>query len=122
VRYVSFEIGRHASWGRVEGDEIIDLGALEGAPVDLKAVISAGRLGMTGVSPRHARVSVRQGLWSSTLPKCCRSTTHTEAAAQETGFGPLVERIIGESRRQNPRHAKRPSLQSRSNRFLGIGC
>ncbi|AKI01931.1 2-keto-4-pentenoate hydratase/2-oxohepta-3-ene-1,7-dioic acid hydratase [Hoeflea sp. IMCC20628] len=59
MRYVSFEVDGRASWGRVDGNEIIDLGAQPDAPEDLKAAITAGKLDMVGDSPRRARASVR---------------------------------------------------------------
>ncbi|MCT4372790.1 DUF2437 domain-containing protein, partial [Yangia mangrovi] len=44
MRFISFEHDGRASWGRVEGSEVANLGALPGAPADLRAAIAAGAL------------------------------------------------------------------------------
>ena len=59
MRFISFESAGRASWGRVEGDEIVDLGALNGASADLKAAIADGKLDGTSDTPRLKRASVR---------------------------------------------------------------
>ena len=59
MRYVSFEFDGRPSWGRVEGNDIVDLGALDGAPADLRAAIAAGALDPARVAPRHPRRAVR---------------------------------------------------------------
>lgn len=59
MRLVSFEQGGRASWGRIEGDVIVDLGALPDAPADLRAAIAADALGLDGPAPRYARDQVR---------------------------------------------------------------
>ncbi|MBT0956626.1 fumarylacetoacetate hydrolase family protein [Alphaproteobacteria bacterium KMM 3653] len=58
MRLISFEHAGRASWGRVEGPEVVDLGAAHGAPADLKAAIALGA-DMTGEAPRIARADVR---------------------------------------------------------------
>lgn len=59
MRFISFESDGRASWGRVESDEVVDLGALNGASADLKAAIAAGKLDETSDAPRLKRASVR---------------------------------------------------------------
>ncbi|MXN17902.1 DUF2437 domain-containing protein [Pseudooceanicola sp. GBMRC 2024] len=59
MRFVSFVHEERASWGRVEGDGIVDLGAQPGAPVDLKAAIAAGALATPGEGPVIPRADVR---------------------------------------------------------------
>src|SRR5690349_20866921 len=44
MRFVSFMHRDRASWGRVAGDRIVDLGALPDAPSSLKAALAAGAL------------------------------------------------------------------------------
>ncbi|TNH14113.1 fumarylacetoacetate hydrolase family protein [Halomonas sp. BL6] len=44
MRYVSFKVGDQSSWGRIEGDTIIDCGRMQGAPSDLKTAIASGAL------------------------------------------------------------------------------
>lgn len=56
MQFVSFEFEGKASWGRLDGDRIVDLGAL--AP-DLKSAIVAGRLDAEATGPVHARSAVR---------------------------------------------------------------
>ncbi|MDI6028447.1 fumarylacetoacetate hydrolase family protein [Corticibacterium sp. UT-5YL-CI-8] len=56
MQFVSFEFEGKASWGRLEGDQIVDLGAT--AP-DLKAAIAAGQLGAGASGPARARAAVR---------------------------------------------------------------
>ncbi len=59
MRFISFESNGRKSWGRVEGDEIVDLGAAAGAPVDLKSAIAAGQLDGESDAPRLKRASVQ---------------------------------------------------------------
>lgn len=59
MRFISFENGGRPSWGRVEGEEIVDLGALDDAPEDLKAAIVAGKLVGDTDAPRLSRAAVR---------------------------------------------------------------
>lgn len=59
MRFMSFETDGRKSWGRIEGDEIVDLGELSGAAVDLKAAIGAEKLDGVGDAPRLKRASVR---------------------------------------------------------------
>ncbi|MBE9637191.1 fumarylacetoacetate hydrolase family protein [Salipiger mangrovisoli] len=59
MRFISFEHEGRASWGRVEGAEVADLGALPGAPADLRAAIAAGALALDGPAPRLPRASVK---------------------------------------------------------------
>ncbi len=44
MRYISFTYAGRSSYGRVENGRVADLGALLGAPIDLKAAIAAGTL------------------------------------------------------------------------------
>ncbi|WP_137158276.1 fumarylacetoacetate hydrolase family protein [Rhizobium sp. FKL33] len=59
MRFVSFEYQWGASWGRVEGSEIIDLGVGAGAPRDLRSALATG--GLTGFTegPRLSAAAVR---------------------------------------------------------------
>ncbi|WP_353475934.1 fumarylacetoacetate hydrolase family protein (plasmid) [Salipiger sp. H15] len=59
MRFISFEHDGRASWGRVEGSEVTNLGALPGAPADLRAAIAAGALALDGPAPRLPRAAVR---------------------------------------------------------------
>ncbi|MCR9236505.1 MAG: fumarylacetoacetate hydrolase family protein [Alphaproteobacteria bacterium] len=59
MRFISFESDGRASWGRVEGEDIVDLGALNGASADLKAAIVEGKLDGISDAPRLKRASVR---------------------------------------------------------------
>jgi 2-keto-4-pentenoate hydratase/2-oxohepta-3-ene-1,7-dioic acid hydratase in catechol pathway len=61
LRVVSFEHMGRVSWGRVEGPRIVDLGAVPGAPKDVRSAIAGGQLGSVdaAVAPRLARTSVR---------------------------------------------------------------
>lgn len=59
MRFISFESDGRKSWGRVDGDDIVDLGALDGAAENLKAAIAAGKLDGTSDAPRLKRASVR---------------------------------------------------------------
>ena len=59
MRFISFENNGRKSWGRAEGDEIVDLGAVAGAPLDLKAAIAAGQLDGENDAPRLKRASVQ---------------------------------------------------------------
>ena len=60
MRFISFIYLGRASWGRVEGNVVHDLGMIEGAPVDLKAAISANLLAsLSGrAAPAIARADV----------------------------------------------------------------
>jgi 2-keto-4-pentenoate hydratase/2-oxohepta-3-ene-1,7-dioic acid hydratase in catechol pathway len=44
MKYVSYLIEGRATYGHVEGDQVSDLGAVAGAPADLKTAIAAGAL------------------------------------------------------------------------------
>jgi len=59
MRFISFENDGRASWGRVEGNIVIDLGAVDGAPTDMKSAIAAGKLDMGTDAPHLARADVR---------------------------------------------------------------
>lgn len=61
MRVVSFEHMGRRSWGRVEGRMIIDLGAVPGAPQDVRRAIAGGLLASVGAKTanRVARTSVR---------------------------------------------------------------
>lgn len=61
MRFISFTHQGRASWGRAESDIIHDLGAIDGAPADLKAALAADALGALAVkeAPRLARSAVR---------------------------------------------------------------
>ncbi|MCA0948094.1 fumarylacetoacetate hydrolase family protein [Salipiger pacificus] len=59
MRFISFEHDGRASWGRVEGSEVANLGALPGAPADLRAAIAAGALALDGPAPRLPRAAVK---------------------------------------------------------------
>ncbi len=59
MRFISFEHEGRASWGRVEGDEIVDLGALPDAPKGLRQAIAADALHLDGPAPRLPRAAVR---------------------------------------------------------------
>lgn len=59
MRFISFEYEGRASWGRVQGSEVVDLGALPGAPGDLRAAIAAGALALDGPAPRLPRAAVK---------------------------------------------------------------
>ncbi|QUS37407.1 fumarylacetoacetate hydrolase family protein [Falsirhodobacter algicola] len=59
MRFISFEQGGRASWGRVEGDYVIDLGALPDAPKGLRQAIAQDALRLTGDAPRHPLRDVR---------------------------------------------------------------
>lgn len=56
MRFVSFQSENKISWGRVDGDDIVDLDNL--AP-DLKTAISVGLLGQMHDGPRVARSAVK---------------------------------------------------------------
>lgn len=56
MQFVSFEFEGEASWGRLEGDQVVDLGAT--AP-DLKSAIAAGRLDANATGPVRPRSAVR---------------------------------------------------------------
>ena len=58
MRYISFVHDGRASYGRVEGDRIADLGALPGAPADLKAALAAGALAGLQAEASLARADV----------------------------------------------------------------
>lgn len=61
MRFISFtRPDGTASWGRIEGDTVLDLGAAPGAPVDLKAAIAAGVLAddLTGPALSLAMVTL----------------------------------------------------------------
>ncbi len=59
MRFVSFMHRDRASWGRIVGDEIADLGALPNAPSDLKAGIAAGALDNRAGAATLARADVK---------------------------------------------------------------
>jgi 2-keto-4-pentenoate hydratase/2-oxohepta-3-ene-1,7-dioic acid hydratase in catechol pathway len=61
MRFISFTHQGRASWGRTEGDRVHDLGAIAGAPADLKDAIAAGALASlaSGDAPTLARGDVR---------------------------------------------------------------
>lgn len=44
MRFISFTHNGRASWGRADGDRVHDLGAVPGAPADLKGAVAAGTL------------------------------------------------------------------------------
>ena len=58
MRFVSFMHRDRASWGCITGDRIADLGALPGAPPDLKAAIAAGALNHRAGAATLARADV----------------------------------------------------------------
>ena len=59
MRFVSFMHRNRASWGRIVGDEIADLGALPNAPSDLQAAIAAGALDNRAGAATLARADVK---------------------------------------------------------------
>jgi 2-keto-4-pentenoate hydratase/2-oxohepta-3-ene-1,7-dioic acid hydratase in catechol pathway len=59
MRFVSFEYQGRASWGRVEGSDIIDLGAGSDAPRDLRSALAAGDLSGFSDGPRLPRSETR---------------------------------------------------------------
>ncbi|MEM5477389.1 fumarylacetoacetate hydrolase family protein [Pacificibacter sp. AS14] len=64
MRFISFEHEGRASWGRVEGSDVVDLGALPNAPVGLRQAIaedalSLDALNLNGPAPRLPKSSVR---------------------------------------------------------------
>lgn len=59
MRFISFQSSGRNSWGRVEGDEVVDLGAAEGAPVDLKTALEQGSLDNAGDGPKLALSGVK---------------------------------------------------------------
>lgn len=56
MRYVSFERNGTFSWGRLDGDKIVDLGAIS---ADLKSALAAGLLPVTATGPIIERRDVR---------------------------------------------------------------
>lgn len=60
MRFISFIHQGRASWGRVEGDRVHDLGAISGAPADLKSALAAGAL--SGLADRDAPLHARSDL------------------------------------------------------------
>ncbi|WP_460274285.1 fumarylacetoacetate hydrolase family protein [Celeribacter sp. ULVN23_4] len=58
MRFISFEYEGRMSWGRVEGDQVVDLGGLPDAPTDLKAAIAGRALGLSGPATRLDRTVV----------------------------------------------------------------
>jgi len=59
MRFISFENNGSKSWGRVEGDDVVDLGGIDDAPVDMKTAIASGRLVGDDNAPRLARAELR---------------------------------------------------------------
>jgi 2-keto-4-pentenoate hydratase/2-oxohepta-3-ene-1,7-dioic acid hydratase in catechol pathway len=61
MRFISFTHQGRSSWGRTEGDTVHDLGAIPGAPVDLKAAIAADALKAFAAkdAPRLSRAEVK---------------------------------------------------------------
>jgi len=59
MRFISFEHGGMASWGRIEGSEVVDIGALPNAPADLRTAIAEGALALDGPAPRLPRAAVK---------------------------------------------------------------
>ncbi|HWU03382.1 MAG TPA: fumarylacetoacetate hydrolase family protein [Novosphingobium sp.] len=59
MRYISFRRPDGTpSWGRIEGQQVIDLGAVSGAPASLKAAIAADALGADADGPVLALADV----------------------------------------------------------------
>ncbi|MDO6414149.1 fumarylacetoacetate hydrolase family protein [Sphingomonas sp. BIUV-7] len=86
MRYVSFRrTDGTASYGRIEGDQIVDLGAAPGAPVDLKSAIAAQALAsLSG----KARVALADALLLPVIPnpgKILCVGHNYESHRQETG-------------------------------------
>lgn len=87
MRFVSFEHENRASWGRVEGDEIIDLGAAAQAPATLIAALEQGGLEAFAKTdgPRLSREAIRL-LPVVTAPRKILCVGHNyEEHRQETG-------------------------------------
>lgn len=60
MRYVSYRrADGAASYGRVEGDSVVDLGGVSGAPADLKAALARGGLATLAGGERLARADLR---------------------------------------------------------------
>lgn len=56
MQFISFETEGKASWGRLDGEHVIDLGATAS---DLKSAISAGLPDASATGPRRERAAVR---------------------------------------------------------------
>lgn len=60
MRFISFELEGRASWGRLDGDFVIDLGSAKHAPTDLKSAIARGQLdAKADDAPRIPRADIR---------------------------------------------------------------
>jgi 2-keto-4-pentenoate hydratase/2-oxohepta-3-ene-1,7-dioic acid hydratase in catechol pathway len=86
MKYVSFRRNDgNASYGRIEGDQIVDLGATRGAPADLKAAIATQAL--TSLAG-DARVALADALLLPVIPnpgKILCVGHNYETHRQETG-------------------------------------
>jgi len=59
MKYVSFRRpSGEASFGRIDGDAVLDLGGGAGAPADLKSALATGTLGTLAVGRRYALAEV----------------------------------------------------------------
>ncbi|MAQ82304.1 MAG: 5-oxopent-3-ene-1,2,5-tricarboxylate decarboxylase [Maritimibacter sp.] len=58
MRFVTFFYEGRTSWGRVDGDDILDLGGLPGAPATLKDAVAQERLDFDGPAARLPRNNV----------------------------------------------------------------
>ncbi|GGH07080.1 5-carboxymethyl-2-hydroxymuconate isomerase [Alsobacter metallidurans] len=70
MRFVSFKTGGKASWGLVEGDDVVDLGAVFGAQApDLKTAIAAGLLEQAAArAAQGARIPLSTIEWLPVIP------------------------------------------------------
>ncbi|WP_460451109.1 fumarylacetoacetate hydrolase family protein [Alsobacter sp. SYSU BS001988] len=90
MRFISFKTGGKASWGLVDGDDVVDLGAVFGAQApDLKTAIAAGLLSQ---APARAAQGARAPLsaieWLPVIPnpdKILCIGLNYETHRQETG-------------------------------------
>ena len=59
MRYISFRLpDGTASFGRLDGDAVVDLGSAAGAPADLKSALALGTLASLADGPRHALTDI----------------------------------------------------------------
>jgi 2-keto-4-pentenoate hydratase/2-oxohepta-3-ene-1,7-dioic acid hydratase in catechol pathway len=86
MKYVSFRrTDGNASYGRIEGDQIVDLGATRGAPADLKAAIATQALASLA---GNAQVALADALLLPVIPnpgKILCVGHNYETHRQETG-------------------------------------
>ncbi|WP_406857799.1 fumarylacetoacetate hydrolase family protein [Alsobacter sp. KACC 23698] len=90
MRFISFKTGGRPSWGLVDGDDVVDLGALFGAQApDLKTAIAAGLLPQARArASQGVRVPLSAIEWLPVIPnpdKILCIGLNYETHRQETG-------------------------------------